>query len=154
MTLSEFWVMRKKDGVPSAGCAVSSYPGSNLPTACIVELTPDELVYVWPLHPKLDSLCLVCSNQDCCSSQICQQDITPGFPCKFQAVPEAPMSQDLEDFLVNGDFLVECGYFHSFEDFRKVNGYSYEHFYFAFLGHYASVHLARYAMLEGNCYIQ
>lgn len=148
MKNSQFWVMFKKRINAFDVVASSQYPSQNLPSVSIIELTEDEIVYVWPMEPLYASLCLVCKNLNLHSHEICHSDVQPRYPCNFQAVPEAILSQDFDDFLADGEYLAECGYFHSFEDFKRQNGYTDENFLFAMLGSFPSIRHARQELAE------
>lgn len=143
MKNSEFWVLVKKTMEPNSSGAGKHYPGRSLPSICIVELTPDEIVYLWPYRPQFDSLCLVCSHLAERSVGICKAHVPAGFPCQFKAVPEAEINQDFDDFLVDGEFIAECGYYYSFNDFIQQNNYTENDFMFYRIGSFASIRSAR-----------
>lgn len=107
MKNSEFWVLVRKSMESSEPAADKQYPSRVLPHICIVELTSDEMVYLWPYRPQFDSLCLVCSHLTEQSAEICQSNVPAGFPCQFQAVPEAEINQDFDDFLIDGEYIEE-----------------------------------------------
>lgn len=148
MMNSQFWVMVKKQDDGLGRRPVNEYPGHGLPAVSIVELTQDELVYVWPRIPRYDSLCLACMNMKQRCHDVCQSDVRSGYPCRFEAVPESELCQDFDDFLVDGEYLAECGYYISFEDFRKQNGFTEQHFHFHGIGTFPSIRAARQALCE------
>lgn len=146
MRVNQFWVMHKKQGnlIPLRPEQLQAF--RKLPSVCIVELTPDELAYIWPQNPQFTSLCEVCENAADQNPLICVKNVIPGYPCNFDAVPEAELSQDFDDFIIDGDFLFECGYFYSFEDFKKMSGFTEYLFDFSFIGAFPSVRVAREAL--------
>lgn len=148
MKNSQFWVMAKKNITGSRLSENSAYPAKNLPPISIIELTPDELIYIWPKDPLYATLCLVCKNMSLRSKDICQVNVRSGYPCNFQAVPEAILSQDFEDFLIDGEYHAECGYYYSLEDFKHQNGYTDEEFVCFKLGEFPSIRRARQALIE------
>lgn len=151
MRNNEFWVMCKKKIYASSVLSDPGHLSRNLPSVCIVEVTQDELVYIWPSVPCYDSLCEFCQHQPERSEAICSTNIPTGYPCQFHAVPEAAVNQDFDDFLIDGDYLAECGYFHSFADFKRHNGYTEEDYLFLMLGYFPSVRAARQALTAVLC---
>lgn len=145
MRNNEFWAMVKKPVLNSNDLINHRHPYNMLPAFCIIEWTKDELVYVWPKEPNFKDLCFVCKNMKLNSSSVCKSDIPSGYPCNFKAVPEAELSQDFDDFLVDGEYIVECGYYYNFEDFKRQNNYTDEDFIFIFLGTFPSIRYAREA---------
>jgi len=143
MKNSEFWVLVKKKMDPSDPIGSKENPEHTLPPVCIAELTPDELVYLWPSRPQFDSLCFACSHLSERSIGVCKSNVPAGFPCQFQAVPEAEMNQDFDDFLIDGEYIVECGYYYSFNDFIRQNNYTEDNFMFYRIGTFASIRIAR-----------
>ena len=82
------------------------------------------------------------------SKDICQVNVASGYPCNFQVVPEAILSQDFDDFLIDGEYHAECGYYYSLEDFKRQNGYTEEEFVSFKLGEFPSIRGARRALNE------
>ena len=148
MINSEFWVMVKREENGLLRIHDTNHPRHLLPTVSIVELTPDELVYIWPRIPKFETLCMVCLNLKKRCHDICQAEVLPGYPCRFEAVPESEQCQDFGDFLIDGEFLTECGYYTSFEDFTRTNGFTDQDFYFHRIGSFSSIRAARRALFE------
>lgn len=147
MKNSEFWVMVKRNDPAQTGKSSSDYPGSSLPSIFIVEVSPDEIVYLWPYKPHFDSLCLVCKNYHQRCFEVCKAHVPKGYPCNFQAVPEAEVNQDFDDFLIDGEFIAECGYYYSFDDFLRQNGFSDKHFLYYRIGTVQSIRGARHQLL-------
>lgn len=145
---SEFWVMAKKQENDFFRVHEKDHPWHLLPSVSIVELTPDELVYVWPRIPKYETLCMACLNMKQRCHDICQTEVLPGYPCRFEAVPESEQCQDFDDFLIDGEFLVECGYYISFEDFKRQNRFTDKDFFFYGIGSFPSIRGARRALRE------
>ena len=143
MKNSEFWVLMRKNMEPNDSGAGHYYPGPSLPPLYIVELTSDEIVYLWPSRPQFDSLCLVCSHLTERFVGVCKSNVPAGYPCQFQAVPEAEMNQDFDDFLIDGEYIAECGCYYSFNDFIRQNNYTDEDYMFYRLGTFASIRNAR-----------
>ena len=143
MKNSEFWVLMRKNMDSNTFGAEKQHSGRKLPPLCIVELTPDEIIYLWPSRPQFDSLCLVCSHLSERSVGVCRSNVPAGYPCQFQAVPEAEMNQDFDDFLIDGEYIAECGYYYSFNDFVRQNNYSEVDYMFYRLGTFASIRNAR-----------
>lgn len=146
--MNDYWMLLKR-GKPAHDESAGTIPlGISLPPACIVEWTQDELVYVWPVRPQYESLCDVCNNSNLRSPQTCNMDVRSGYPCSFDAVPETAISQDFDDFLIDGDYLSECGYFHSFSDFAREHGISQEDYFFCNLGIFSSIREARQSLKD------
>ncbi len=145
---SQFWVIFKKRINASNVLPNTKRSGSDLPAVCILELTSDGLVYLWAREPEFHGLCMVCKNLQAKSSAVCNSDVPAGYPCHFQAVPEAILSQDFDDFLVDGEYFAECGYFYSFEDFKRQNGLSETDFFWYSLGYFPSIRGARKTLSE------
>lgn len=143
MRNSEFWVMFKKSKSEATSIGPTGFPANRLPSVFIVELTSDEMVFIWPIEPIYDSLCLVCAHQNNRCSEVCKPVTAPGFPCIFEPVPETQLSQDFDDLLYDGDYLEVCGYFYSFHDFKRQHGYSDESYLSLHLGPLSSIREAR-----------
>lgn len=143
MRNSEFWVMFKKSNVEAPSFGVPGHFAIKRPSVFIVELTSDEMVYIWPIEPLYDSLCLVCTHQNKRCSEVCKPVTVSGFPCLFEPVPETQLSQDFDEFLYDGDYLEVFGYFYSFQDFKRQSGCSDESYFSLHLGSLSSIREAR-----------
>lgn len=148
--MNDYWLLLKRNASAHDYSAGLISPGVTLPSACIIEWTQDELVYVWPVRPQFESLCGVCNHVSQQSPQICNTDVKPGYPCSFDAVPETAVSQDFDDFMIDGDSLSECGYFHSFSDFAKEHGLSQDAYFFCNLGIFSSIREARHSLKDAS----
>lgn len=80
----------------------------------IAELIPDGSVYIWPFHPALKN-----------------------------PISDPAKEQDLDDLMIDGDFIAHFGYFSSFADFMDNSKYSSEFYDFQPIGEHESIRACR-----------
>lgn len=145
---NEYWVMCKLEQPSPGSPLVEKYRGGDLPHIFIVELTPDEMAFLWPVVPAVNSLCDVCELQNVRCTEFCKVGAPSGRICNFKAVPEVQASQDFDSILVEGEYFAVSGYYRSFEDFKHVHQYTDDHFGFFLLGMFDTISDARYKLNE------
>lgn len=149
---NDYWLLLKRGSSDQNVLSGALCPAADLPASCIVEWTTDDLVYVWPVRPQYESLCSVCKTTDLPSPEQCNPALEPGYPCRFDPFPEAELNQDFDDMLIDGDYIMECGYFHSFSDFARQHDITSENYILCNLGIFSSIREARQSLkkVSGN----
>ena len=85
----------------------------------IAELTPDGMIYIWPVNPRTESV-LISADKD----------------------------QDPEGLLSDGDFLDKQSFFNSIADFMNNSKYDTAHYDISPIGEFDSIRSCREALNE------
>lgn len=143
---NDYWLVLKRESSGQNAHSGGGYSVVDFPSSCIVEWAKDELVYLWPIRPQFNELCSVCKNTGLSSPEQCNPAGKPGYPCRFDPFPEATLNQDFDDMLIDGDYITECGFFHSFSDFANLHYLTSENYFLCNLGIFSSIREARQSL--------